>query len=401
MGNNETRKITEADELINPNKEGREMEQGQILPEQLVLLMGNRLESGSLLNDSLHQEGDELIKSAPEDLELMASIGAIQEKSHGLWKTAKEKIMRAGAIGLAILAFSGAGEFGPASAQAVEKAPATLVSSEIMPQKEKSPYKTKMDELKKAALTEAKERYVVFAGTNGKCEPVFEGIGKDTSLELDLDRVDKNIKTRKTTEIEIVHTHPLVFLKTFFPNADTKKDKMANIMPPSFQDIQFAILTNEHFLKNGVTVKNSVIESTGKWELSVDSRNGFVGVIVGLYKDDLPRVFNGMSKSEKEIIRKEMKDYFVQADPRTYLSHLLVNPRTKIISERLQTDLAKIVNKKMEKFQDDDFVNIVLLPDQITAEIDVGKKKKMITQYIESARKKGINIKYLPFEEGR
>lgn len=38
MGNNETGKITEADELINPDREGREMEQGQILQEQLVLL---------------------------------------------------------------------------------------------------------------------------------------------------------------------------------------------------------------------------------------------------------------------------------------------------------------------------------------------------------------------------
>jgi hypothetical protein len=107
-----------------------EIEAGQFAPEQLVSLLRGRLKEGDALLDSFCRQNDVDLEEAPDNSEIKETLMEMRGRAQSLWETAKEKLSRAGAIGLALLAFSGAGEFGPVSAQAAERAPAAAASFE-------------------------------------------------------------------------------------------------------------------------------------------------------------------------------------------------------------------------------------------------------------------------------
>jgi len=376
-----------------------EIERDELTPEQVVVALEKFLENGAKLFADFKLANNSLAEMAGENSIARSRAGNLEERAGKLWEVTRSKLLRVCAIGLAVLAFSGAGEFGVSSARAAE---ANSISSgadfEAGGKKEKSAYETKMDQLRQAVLNEESERYVIFAGNVQNSKLVFEGVGKETSFQMNLNEVQIG---KDISEVEIIHTHPLAFKKKPRGNKNAG-NKGENVMPPSFQDIVMAVVSDQYFFKKNIKVKNSVVDPEGKWEFSVDRNNGFIKALTDFNISGFELAFDILTEDDLAVIKKEKGDLFLKADPRNYLFFLLNDPSTKAIGEKLQNQLLKIGQEKMANYQDEDGDNLISIPTEITEDnglLTSEKRKLLISKYIESARKKGINMKYLPFEE--
>lgn len=261
----------------------------------------------------------------------------------------------------------------------------------------------KMDELRKAALTEPNERFVVFMESNGQDIPVIETKGGSTFASVDRQTVVDKLIESKSLKVEFSHTHPLAYAHTL-KKADTyaaeKKDGTVAgyVIPPSMEDIRNLIIAADYFKEMGVEVKSSVIEPGGKWEFTADLNNEFVKAMARFNNEAMDSAWKSLSKEDIAILGKEAAN-FKGIDPRLYIDKLSGSSESKAALEKILNIWQSKGEEFLLKFQDNDLNNLVLMQDQITAETDIGKKKKMIEQYIESARKKGINMRYEPFSK--
>jgi hypothetical protein len=376
-----------------------EIERDELTPEQVVVALEKFLENGAKLFADFKLANNSLAEMAGENSIARSRAGNLEERAGKLWEVTRSKLLRVCAIGLAVLAFSGAGEFGVSSARAAE---ANSISSgadfEAGGKKEKSAYETKMDQLRQAVLNEESERYVIFAGNVQNSKLVFEGVGKETSFQMNLNEVQIG---KDISEVEIIHTHPLAFKKKPRGNKNAG-NKGENVMPPSFQDIVMAVVSDQYFFKKNIKVKNSVVDPEGKWEFSVDRNNGFIKALTDFNISGFELAFDILTEDDLAVIKKEKGDLFLKADPRNYLFFLLNDPSTKAIGEKLQNQLLKIGQEKMANYQDEDGDNLISIPTEITEDnglLTSEKRKRLISKFIESARKKGVSIKYTPFDE--
>ena len=376
-----------------------EIERDELTLEQVAAALEKSLEDGAKLFADFKRENTSLAEMAGENSIARSQIGNLEERVGKLWEVTRRKLLSACAIGMAVLAFSGAGEFGVPSARAAEvNVTSSSADFEVGHKKEKSAYETKINQLRQAALNEKNERYVIFAGNVRNFKPVFENTGNETSFQMNLNdvKIENDI-----SEVEIVHTHPLAFKKKPRGNKNAG-NKGENVMPPSFQDVVMAVTADEYFFKKNIKVKNSVVDPEGKWEFSVDRNNGFIKALTDFNISGFESAFDILTEDDLAVIKKEKGDLFMKADPRNYLFYLLNDPSTKAIGEKLQNQLLKIGQEKMANYQDEDGDNLISIPTEITEDTGLltsEKRKLLISKFIESARKKGVSMKYLSFEE--
>jgi hypothetical protein len=404
----------ETENLDNTQSESPEgdpaFEQRQFNHEQLVGMMNQRLESGEKLHDDFTRKCDELENQAGDDYQKAEEARRLKKRSSGIWEAAKTKIMHAGAIGLAVLAVSGAGEFGSNPAYAAEIS-SRIADAEIKAGKKEvgqDLHMAKMAELRRASLLEADEHYAVFAGKGGHYAPVLEGIGGKTFFDLNCAEIASRLKLPEVSEIEIVHTHPLATKKEFASNnADAGKKYDDNVesvvLPPSFQDIQMAVISSGYFGELGLKVENTVIDPSGEWRFSVDPANGFVKDMAQFRDKALETVLNSLTEKEREAIKGQSAE-LKGVDARLYFERLYENAETKEVADKIKNIYSKLANDILLKYQDEDLDNLVLIPRELTLDpgkLSSDKKRDLISKYIKSAAKKGISMKYLPLESSR
>lgn len=362
-----------------------------------------------------------------EELEEIKGLTGVKEKldkingkARKLLEEMKAKIKMVAVIGMSATALAGAGEFEAVGAEtpdsatkiaSLEKNHAPTENSGAENQKK---YDENIDELRDATFTGKNEKFELVFRNKGKIE-FLKSEGKSNFGTIPLDKVAEQLKAG-AEKIEIIHTHPLAAYPGYSEAriAKIKKGEVdARPMPPSNTD--FVSLINElnQFKNSNKRIMNKVIDPTGEWEFTLDEKNGFIdrysefmSYMENSSEDDFKRKELGLSDDEIKSLQSK-GDEIENTHPENRMLVLQNDPETKKIADKINERFLTKENELFSKQEQAEFDEIFgNEPTSLAVKISkfslIESKedvKKMIDEYIERAKKLGINVTYKQFDD--
>ena len=158
---------------------------------------------------------------------------------------------------------------------------------------------------------------------------------------------------------------------------------------------------------------NKVIDPTGEWEFTLDEKNGFIdrysefmSYMENSSEDDFKRKELGLSDDEIKSLQSK-GDEIENTHPENRMLVLQNDPETKKIADKINERFLTKENELFSKQEQAEFDEIFgNEPTSLAVKISkfslIESKedvKKMIDEYIERAKKLGINVTYKQFDD--
>lgn len=298
----------------------------------------------------------------------------------------------------------------------LEKAGIELVDRAKGGSMEAKAYKDGMDDLEESVFFDDHERYAVCLDSEKK-EKVLMGVGNKDFINVSYDSmgITEALKD-KTKKIEIVHSHPISGHEHYQYLEGMPKDHRLRrafkegrldrpLLPPSPTDFIGLIKNLNNFGEDSDRIENRVVDPSGEWTLRIDKDSSFVRGYSEYLKyasqysnPDFLRREVGLSDDQVRILKKK-NIYGVH--PEKWMKNLKSDPETSEIASKIEEKLNSRYSELLNSEDLDNFERIFSLKIYNYKREDGNgdETKRLIEEYIETAKKIGINIEYNPKEK--
>lgn len=368
--------------------------------------------SESMLNDETDSIGhepeiqEEVFKSDG----VIEKLKSISERASKILDDAKSGIKKVLAGGMAVMAFSEAGNIREIKAEGMDNKQSTIESIE---KNQKQRYVEEIEKIRNIAINEPNEYSFIFAKKSGEYIFPKGQEGNNFSNSFSVKEIRKYIGNEECS-IELIHTHPAKLINPSDENIVEKirKGEMENnLMPPSITDISNIIDKKNIFGDNFSKITSKVVEPSGIWEYSLNFENSQFDEIVNEFQDEFTteRVIkeSNLTKEENSTLNK-VSEYInfenMNSSVRFFMLIGLLEQTHIDICETISEKLASTILKKEEKLKEkypeaySDFKEIIDNERRIT-EFKSEGSKELIRKNMELYKKNGIILKHTPFEK--